>query len=110
MLTTSLVPSDSPADFATVIHGDSMEPVINDGDIVLVERSLNLEPGDVGIFFVDGGMLCKQYCEDSAGNIYLFSVNRARADADVVITKNSGLPVLCYGRVLLDRRPPLPEI
>lgn len=97
------------ADFAVRIDGDSMEPVIRDGSRVYVSRTNELEPGDVGIFFVDGDMKCKQYCEDSFGNIYLFSLNRARRDADVTVMASSGITVCCFGKVLLDRRPRLPN-
>ena len=102
------VPADSPADFAARIDGDSMEPWICDGDIVLAQRRVDLRDGDVGIFFAKDGMVCKQYCQDSQGNIYLFSLNRNRRDADVHIPASSDLRVLCYGRVLMNRQIPLP--
>ena len=95
------------ADFAVRISGDSMEPVIHDGDVALVKRE-PIRSGDVGMFFVDGDMKCKQYLRDNYGNVYLFSVNRARADADVQIPASSGITLCCFGKVLLDRRPPLP--
>ena len=37
-----------------------------------------------------------------------FSLNRARADADVVLPPSSGRTLACFGRVLLKRRFPLP--
>lgn len=97
------------ADFAVRIDGDSMEPYIKDGSSVYVSRTNILEPGDVGIFYFDGDMKCKQYCEDCYGNIYLFSLNRDRRDADATILASSGLTVFCFGKVLLDKRPPLPK-
>ncbi len=102
-----IVPETSPADFAARIDGDSMEPVLHDGDVALVKRC-PIENGDVGLFFVDGDMKCKQYCRDNFGNVYLFSLNRARADADSFISASSGVTLCCFGKVLLDRRPPLP--
>ena len=105
---TAEVPKN--ADFAVRIAGDSMEPYIKDGSRVYVSRMSELNTGDVGIFFVDGDMKCKQYCEDSEGNIYLFSANRDRADADVTIAASSGVTVFCFGRVLLDKRIPLPKM
>lgn len=98
------------ADFAVRISGDSMEPYIEDGSRVYVSRDIELHAGDVGIFFVNGDMKCKQFCEDSFGNIYLFSLNRARSDADVQIMSDSGVTVFCFGRVLLPKRPPLPRL
>lgn len=73
------------AEFAVRIQGDSMVPYIPDGSVVYVNRD-PLKAGDVGIFCVDGDIFCKQYYKDPAGTVYLFSLNRARADADVVLT------------------------
>jgi len=97
------------ADFAVRIDGDSMEPYIKDGSRVYVSRTNELAVGDIGIFFVDGDMKCKQFCEDSFGNIYLFSLNRDRKDADMTILASSGLTVFCFGKVLLGRKIALPK-
>ena len=83
-----------------------MLPFIEDGEVVYVNRD-PLTIGDIGIFWVDGDMLCKQYYKDSAGVVYLLSLNRVRADADVVLTPGSGRGFACFGRVLL-HAPPLP--
>ena len=105
------VPITSPADFAVKIQGDSMEPYIADGSTVLVKRQTDLRPGDVGLFFVDDDMKCKQFYEDDSGNIYLLSLNRDRADADVTIWASSGITVWCFGKVILDSISPdnIPE-
>lgn len=103
------VPAGSKADFAVRIDGDSMEPYIRDGSIALCKRGAIIHDGDVGLFFVDGDMKCKQYCQDSEGNVYLFSANRARSDADVHIKASSGVTLLCFGKVLLPKSVPLPE-
>ena len=103
------VTGDTPrgAEFAVRIQGDSMEPYILDGSIVYVNRD-PLTNGDVGIFCVDGEMLCKQYVRDPLGIVYLFSLNRARADADVVLPRDSGRTMVCFGRALLSARPKMP--
>lgn len=88
------------ADFAVKIDGDSMEPYIMDGSTVYVNRD-PLANGDVGIFFFDGDMLCKQYYRDEWGNVTLLSLNRGRADADRFIEEDSELVLVCYGRVIL---------
>lgn len=103
------VPGDSRADFAVRIDGDSMEPYILDGSVALCKRGDIIHDGDVGLFFVDGDMKCKQYCQDSEGNVYLFSANRARSDADVYVSASSGITLLCFGKVLLNKSIPLPE-
>lgn len=102
------VEEDVPAgaEFAVRIQGDSMAPYIADGSVVYVNRD-PLRQGDVGIFCVDGEMVCKQYRKDPLGTVYLFSLNRARADADVVLTASSGRTLVCFGRVIV-HAPPLP--
>lgn len=93
------------ADFAVKIDGDSMEPYIRDGSTVYVNRE-PLVNGDVGIFYVDGDMLCKQYYKDDYGNVHLLSLNRTRSDADRYIhAKDNDTVMTYYGRVILPRRP-----
>ena len=95
------------AEFAVRIQGDSMEPYILDGSTVYVNRD-PLSSGDVGIFCVDGEMLCKQYVRDRLGMVYLFSLNRRRSDADVILPRDSGRTMVCFGRVLLPSCPEPP--
>lgn len=84
-------------------------PYIHDDSIVLVKRGATIYDGDIGLFFVDGDMKCKQYCQDYLGNVYLFSLNRARKDADVTISASSGITICCFGKVLLKGKIPLPQ-
>ena len=106
-----LIPRDSSipagADFAVRIRGDSMEPLIRDGGRIFVSESRDLRIGDVGIFFVDGDIYCKQYVTDGH-NLYLLSLNRERADADITVLESSEKTVYCFGRVLI-KRIPVPE-
>ena len=92
------------AELAVRIQGDSMEPQIADGSVVYVNHD-PLRSGDVGIFCVDGDMVCKQYYKDPMGIVYLFSLNRKRADADVVFSRGSGRSLTCFGRVMMHAQP-----
>ena len=103
------VDNDSPADFAFRISGDSMEPYIPDGSNQRAKRGAIIHDGDVGLFFVDGDMKCKQYCQDDYGNVHLFSLNRNRSDADMDIPASSGIMLMCFGKVLLPENVPLPQ-
>lgn len=103
------VPASADADYAVRIDGDSMEPYIKDKSIVLVKKTVDLKDGDVGIFSVDNDMYCKQYCQDHIGNVYLFSLNRKRKDADITVWHNSGQTLWCFGKVLMKKRVPLPR-
>lgn len=95
------------AELAVRIQGDSMEPHIHDGGVVYVNHD-PLQNGDVGIFCVDGEMVCKQYYRDPLGMVYLFSLNRRRADADVLLPPSSGRSLTCFGRCMLHSLP-LPQ-
>ena len=92
------------AEFAVRIQGDSMAPYIPDASVVYVNRD-PLADGDVGIFCVDGEMFCKQYYKDPAGTVYLFSLNRARADADILLMPGGSRSLVCLGRVMLHTLP-----
>lgn len=96
------------AAYAIRVQGDSMEPDFPDGSIVFVNHDA-IANGDIGVFCVDGGTVIKQYYHDPLGMTYLFSLNRKRADADVLIRPSSGQTVVCQGRVITKRRYPLPR-
>lgn len=88
------------AEFAIHVNGDSMEPLLHDGSIAYgVKRLPNI--GEVAAFRLDGEFLVKQFCEDNFGNVYLFSVNRARKD--IRIPHDSGRDLSCVGTILCDR-------
>ena len=59
-----------------------------------------LREGDVGIFSVNGKVLCRQYDRDDSGTVYLFSLNRRRADGDVTLPAAEAGTLICFGRVL----------
>lgn len=106
-----LGPGDPPgAAFAIRIRGDSMEPHFPDGSTAFVNHDA-LVDGDIGVFCVDGGTVCKQYHYDRVlGITYLFSLNRKRADCDVVITSDSNQSLVCQGRIMTKKHFPLPEM
>ena len=96
------------ASYAIRVQGDSMEPDFSDGSIAFVNHD-EMRDGDIGIFCVDGATVIKQWHYDSIlGITYLFSLNRKRADADVVITRSSGRNLVWQGRVITKRRYDLP--
>ena len=96
------------AAYAIRVRGDSMEPWFPDGSVAFVNHD-QMRQGDVGVFCVDGATVIKQWHRDALGITYLFSLNRKRSDADVVITPGSGRTVVWQGRVLTPHHYPLPE-
>ena len=104
----TLKPDDPQgAAFAVRLQGDSMEPYFPDGSIVFVNHDAMVN-GDIGIFCVDSGTVCKQYYHDPLGMVYLFSLHRDRSDADVVLGPSSNRTLICQGRVITKRRFPIP--
>ena len=100
------VPASSRADFAVRVSGDSMEPVLHDGQIALcAEKAPQI--GDVAVMMVNGALVVKQFIRDNYGNLYLRSLNRARKDLDLDIMASGNDTVTCYGTVILSKRPPL---
>lgn len=93
------------ADCAIKISGKSMEPYVKDKSIVYVTRE-PIENGDVGIFCVDGDILCKQYFREENGRVRLLSLNRDYSDADrIIYPKDTDTIMTYYGKVLMDHRP-----
>lgn len=87
------VPSN--ADFGITIHGDSMMPKINDGDVVWVREQETLEPNEIGVFVLNGDALCKKLVSVS-GRFFLRSLNDKYRD--IPIGEDDTLKVI--GKVL----------
>ena len=108
----TLIPRDKKtprnADFAVRIQGSSMSPYIKDGDTVYVQRDTSLEDFDVGIFYLDGDMYCKQICVDHYGNVYLLSANPKKENLNKTVSHDSTSTLICYGKVILPHKLPPP--
>ena len=74
------VPSN--ADFAVPIVGDSMEPVIRNGQFVFVKEQPDVEDGEIAIVELDGdGVTCKEIYKDYKNKtIILHSINKLYED------------------------------
>lgn len=95
------------ADFAVRLENDSLSPYVKKGETVRLRRSVELRDGDLGLFCAGEGMVFRQFCQDSRGNVYLFQPDRRRKDEDLFFPADGPMPV-CYGRVCLDKPIPLP--
>lgn len=63
------------ATFAIRISGDSMEPLIHDGDIVFVHRQVEIASGEIGIFSYNNESFCKVW-DNRTGCPKLVSLNK----------------------------------
>lgn len=70
------------ADFGIRIRGDSMQPTIPDGTIVFVRKQPEMQNGQIGIFMIDDGALCKRFYRRD-GRIILQSDNPKYKDIEV---------------------------
>ena len=101
------IAADVRADFAVRVNGDSMEPWLPDGSVALGVKGMPRD-GDVAALMVDGAFYVKQVCIDALGNLYLFSLNRDRADLDLEVKASAGSNVSCFGTIVMEKRLPLP--
>lgn len=69
-------PEDVPlcADFALTISGGSMTPTFENGQIVWIHQQDTLEPGEIGVFSLNGHSFCKELAQDEKG-VFLYSHN-----------------------------------
>ncbi len=91
---TVLVPlteESRKADFVLCVHGDSMEPEFSDGDYVLVKHQDAIDPGEIGIFALNGEGYIKKL-----GNNVLISLNEKYPEIPVTPEDTS----TCFGKVL----------
>jgi len=92
-------PTSEKADFCIRIKGDSMEPKINDGDIVFVKSVPCVEPGNVGIFYYEGETYCKRLRVDARnGAIHLESLNKSYAPKNITQPENLRTVGLVIGK------------
>lgn len=94
--------------FAIKVQGDSMEPYFPDGSMVFCNKD-PIHNGEIGVFCLDGDSYIKQYYKDPLGMVYLFSLNRDRADADKFLYPSSNQMLACLGRVITRQRFQLPR-
>ena len=84
------------ASFAVRISGDSMEPLIHDGDIIFVRQQEYLASGEIGIFSYNGESYCKVW-DNRSGNPKLLSLNKSYAPIFLKPTDR----LVTHGKVLL---------
>lgn len=86
-------PESRKADFAITIKGNSMEPVYQDGDVVLVKQQDTVDIGEIGIFLVEGSGYIKKF-----GGDRLISLN-AEYD-DILFKEHDPDSIRCFGKVI----------
>ena len=95
-------------DFCVRLDNDCMEPFIRKGELVCIDRHGMPEEMQPGLFYYKGRVLCRQWCEDSAGTLHLLCANPGREDESLSLKGADKAACLCLGRVILDRKLPMP--
>lgn len=70
---------DVPEDYGTIakVAGDSMEPMIEDNDLLFIKVTNQVDINDIGIFQINGKNFVKKLKRDYNGGWYLQSLNNS---------------------------------
>ncbi len=90
------------------LDNDCMEPWIRRGELLYISRDETPEEFQPGLFYYEGRVLCRQWCEDSAGTLHLLCANPGRESENLSLDKSEKAACLCLGRVILKKHLPMP--
>lgn len=94
---TNIYTEERRADFALRISGDSMEPDIFDGDILLIKKQDRINSGQIGIFIYDDELLCKKYNKNKK-KVLLVSLNKKYKPIDISTNRRLDVVGLVLGK------------
>lgn len=82
---------DVPEDYDTIakVAGDSMEPLIEDNDLLFIKVTSQVDVNDIGIFQVNGKNFVKKLKRDYDGSWYLQSLNNSYEE--IHLTENDDI-------------------
>lgn len=93
---------DLDADYALIVNGNSMHPIIKDGEYVYVKAVDELNNNDIGVFYYNGSVTCKKFFKNDV-MIKLISINPTYEDFVFYLndSKNENINFKIEGKVLL---------
>ena len=86
--------------FALQIKGDSMEPKISEGDVVIVRKQPDVESGEIAIILVNGDEATVKRVQRFDGGINLIPTNPAYSVLTFTNAQIESLPVQILGKVV----------
>lgn len=86
--------------FGLKIKGDSMEPKISDGDVVIVRRQEDVETGDIAVVLVNGNTATVKRIKKQTDGIMLIPTNPAYEPLYYNNQEILSLPVSILGKVI----------
>lgn len=83
--------NDVPKEYDTIakVAGDSMEPLIEDNDLLFIKITSQVEINDIGIFQINGKNFVKKLKRDYDGRWYLQSLNNSYEE--IHLTENDDI-------------------
>lgn len=87
--------------FALSVRGDSMEPKLSEGDVVIVKKQSDVESGDIAVVLVNGDdATIKKVMKHDNGGISLIALNPAYSPIYFTDEEINTLPVTILGRAV----------
>lgn len=86
--------------FALQVKGDSMDPKISEGDVVIVRKQEDVDNGDIAIMLVNGDEATIKKIKKFQGGINLIPSNPAYEVMTYTEKEIIELPVRCLGKVV----------
>lgn len=86
--------------FALQIKGDSMEPKISEGDVVIVRKQPDIESGEIAIVLVNGDEATIKKVQKFEGGINLIPSNPAYEVRTYTNAQIESLPIQILGKVV----------
>lgn len=90
--------------FALKIKGDSMEPRMQSGDVVIVRQQSSADSGDTVIVLINGDEATCKKLEKTGNGIMLISTNTKYAPMFFSNEQISELPIVILGKVVENRQ------
>lgn len=84
-------------DLALLTSGDSMEPLYKNGDVIFINKTPEVQNGQIGVFILDGECFVKKLRIDDDGTVRLVSLNKKYKD--IIINEHSNFTVV--GKVVM---------
>lgn len=98
--TDKAVESEDGYEYAEVV-GDSMLPILQNGDVVKVQMTAETSPHDLSLVKIDGETACIKYCEITSNGIWLRAENKeVYEDRFYTINEVLTLPISVIGKVV----------
>lgn len=87
--------------FALQIGGDSMEPKLSKGDVVIVRKQEDVNSGDIAIVLVNGNdATCKKVIKHENGGVTLISYNPKYTPMFYTADEVSSIPIRIIGKAI----------